>query len=90
MIRFFEKLLAALIPGYKEATDETTEHFEGGSAFLKLLPMILSIIISQVLLLLLGKFLWNKYLVNAIEVVNPIESVLQLFGISVLTKLILH
>lgn len=54
----------------------------------QLIAMIISLIISQLLLLLLGKFLWNNYLVKVFSGVNPIESVWQLLALSVLLKLL--
>lgn len=51
--------------------------------------LILSVIIVQIILLFAGKYLWNTYLVNAVTIINPIESVWTLLGISVLLKLLL-
>tara|TARA_B110000908_G_C10226309_1_gene438107 strand:+ start:691 stop:939 length:249 start_codon:yes stop_codon:yes gene_type:complete len=53
------------------------------------IALLLAIIISQLLLLLTGKYLWNNYLVNALTIVKPIDSIIQLFGISLLARLIL-
>ena len=85
MFKFFEKFLTFLYP---DINNDNKEHFNGSGAILQFIPIILSIVVSQILLLLLGKFLWNNYLVNAVEVINPIESVLQLFAISILIKLL--
>lgn len=48
------------------------------------------IIISQILLLFFGKFLWNNYLVKTFKNVNSINTVWELLAISILFKLIIY
>ena len=48
------------------------------------------IIISQILLLFFGKFLWNKYFVKAFKNVNSINTVWELLALSILFKLIIY
>lgn len=48
------------------------------------------IIISQVLLLFFGKFLWNNYFVKTFKNVNSINTVWDLLALSILFKLIIY
>jgi len=41
-------------------------------------------------LMLIGKWLWNTVAVDMITVIKPIESVFQLVGLAILVKLILY
>jgi hypothetical protein len=52
--------------------------------------ILISIILSQILLLLFGKWLWNSFLVPAIPNIQPLESIGHLFGLSILIKLLFH
>ena len=56
----------------------------------QLIAMIVSVIITQLLLLLFGKWLWNNYLIKTFNGVNPIESIWQLVAISILLKLLIN
>ena len=66
------------------------EHFEGNSRLRQLLPLVLAVVTVEIILLVLGKFLWNNYLVKAVTFVNPINSVVQLFAITVLLRLLIN
>jgi len=48
------------------------------------------IIISQILLLFFGKFLWNNYFVKTFKNVNSINTVWDLLALSILFKLIIY
>lgn len=48
------------------------------------------IIISQILLLFFGKFLWNNFLVKTFKNVNSINTVWELLALSILFKLIIY
>ena len=56
----------------------------------QLVAMIISVVITQLLLLLLGKWLWNNYLVNTVSGVKPLESIGHLIAISLLLKLLIN
>lgn len=56
----------------------------------QLIAMSVSVLLTQLLLLSLGKWLWNNYLVKTFNGINPIESVWQLIAISVLLKLLIN
>ena len=43
---------------------------------------------ALVILLFLGKFLWNNYLTKLVTVVNPVESVFDLLALSILLNLL--
>ena len=47
-------------------------------------------IITYVVLMLAGKWLWNSVAVEMFSVVRPIESVFQLIGLSILVKLVVY
>ena len=78
MLNVIEKFVSGMIP--------TIEGFED-NPLAKSLPLIISVVVSQVVLLLVGKFLWNRYLVKAVTVVKPLTSIIQLFAVSVLLRL---
>ena len=80
MINILEKFYSKVMP--------IREDFNNNKA-VNYLPFILAVITTQILLLLLGKFLWNNYLVKNVTIVNPIDSVIDLIAISFLIKLII-
>ncbi len=67
------------------------EYFKSGPTLrtVSLLPMILAVLTVEILLLVVGKFLWNNYLVKSVTIVNPINSIVELFAISFLLRLLL-
>jgi len=69
------------------------EDFYGGSkvklSSYHFIAFIISLIISQLLLLFVGKWLWNTYLTPIVNV-KQIESIWTLLGISVLLKLLIN
>ena len=81
---------------YNALSYTNQEHFNvnENSAYkmnkLQLISFILGLILCQLLLLLLGKWLWNTYLVSVIDNVRPINSIWQILGISVLLKLLIN
>ena len=82
-----ERLVSMLTPSVEYFSDvqETNKVSEKRMNF----TFLLSFVIVNVLLLLLGKFLWNNYLVSAVTVVKPLKDIWQLLAISVLLKLLL-
>jgi hypothetical protein len=73
--------------------DNSVEKFGGakgmpsstGEAFASLI----SLVIVYLILLLVGKFLWNEYLVKYVTIVKPIPGIVELLAISVLVRLFL-
>ena len=53
-----------------------------------LLPIVLAYITSLIVLLLLGKYLWNNYLTKVVTIVKPVDSVLDLLALSILLNLL--
>lgn len=53
-----------------------------------LIALVLANITALVILLVLGKFLWNNYLTKMVNIVNPIDSVFDLLALSVLINLL--
>ena len=82
-----ERLVSMLTPSVEYFSDvqETNKVSEKRMNF----TFLLSFVIVNVLLLLLGRFLWNNYLVSAVTVVKPLKDIWQLLAISVLFKLLL-
>ena len=89
MIRVIEKFYDC---GIAAAKDEKKEGFENQqvqqSPLRAILPIILSLVTVLILQLLVGKWLWNTFLVKALSIVNPLDSVWQLLGISFLICLL--
>jgi hypothetical protein len=50
--------------------------------------LVIAVIITQVVMLFVGKYLWNKYLVDSVTCVKPLKSVINLIAIIVLVKII--
>tara|TARA_B100001093_G_scaffold469392_1_gene490088 strand:- start:249 stop:494 length:246 start_codon:yes stop_codon:yes gene_type:complete len=80
MINILEKFYSKVMPVREDFNNNRVVNY---------LPFILAVITTQILLLLLGKFLWNNYLVKNVTIVNPIDSVIDLIAISFLIKLII-
>lgn len=51
--------------------------------------LIISAILTQLLLLIFGKWLWNSYLVNTVTIVKPIQNIWQLLAVSIIIKLLI-
>jgi|TARA_B110000967_G_C18892281_1_gene568214 hypothetical protein len=84
MINILEKFFTKIIPGVESFTQEGNP-----SKLQSTLPLILAVVVTEILLLFLGKFIWNTHLVNAVTIVRPLDSVIQLFSISILLRLLL-
>jgi hypothetical protein len=48
---------------------------------------LISLVIVYIILLLVGKFLWNEYLVKYVTIVKPLPGIVELMAISVLVRL---
>ena len=55
-----------------------------------LLTVLVMTVAVYLLLMLVGKWLWNSTAVQMISVLRPIDSVFQLVGLAILVKLILY
>ena len=66
------------------------EDFKGNKNFNSnlLIAAVLANLTALVILLILGKFLWNNYLTKMVTVVNPIDSVFDLLALSILINLL--
>jgi hypothetical protein len=49
---------------------------------------IIALLILIALQLVVGKFLWNNYLVKAIPIIQPVESIIDVLAISLLYRLL--
>ncbi len=91
MLRTLERFYAGVCGAKKE-----TETFNGmpvqqgaqPTEQMATLPLILALITILLLQLIIGKWLWNNFLVNAFTVVKPLASILDVLAISILVKLI--
>jgi hypothetical protein len=50
--------------------------------------IILSFIIIELIVLLLGKYIWNNIVVDLISIARPVKTIWQIFGLSILIKLL--
>ena len=80
MLSVLEKFYASVLP--------KKEGFQEEKSFLKMLPMLLALVTIQILVLLLGKYLWNSFLVPHVTIVKPVASVLDLFGIMIILNIL--
>ena len=67
----------------------TPENLKKRSTY-QIIALIVSLIVSQFLLLFLGKWLWNEFLVPSVQSVNKLDSIWQIMGISVLLRLLIN
>jgi hypothetical protein len=81
-----------LIEKFVLSSLQTTEKFGGArnsmpSSTSEALASLISLVIVYIVLLLVGKFLWNEYLVKYVTIVKPIPGVIELLAISVICRL---
>ena len=50
---------------------------------------LITAIIGHIIILFVGKFLWNKVLVKYVTFVKPLESIFDLFAIAIVVKVLL-
>jgi len=60
----------------------------GGHPASELIGGLIMTVISLLILLLVGEYLWNRVLVKVVTVVKPVNSVWQILGLVLLSKLI--
>ena len=77
-------MITALEKFYQSVLPKKEGFGEDKSTFMNLLPTILALVTIQLLVLVLGKYLWNTYLVEYVTFVKPVSSVLDLFAIMIL------
>lgn len=87
------KIVSALLKNYIGGASKN----EGFSNFHGKVPdfskkdawiVVLSFIIVELILLVIGKFLWNKIVIDIIPGLRRINSIWQLLGLSILIKLL--
>ena len=88
----FNGILATQTGGAKEkfqnAVNPTMDNIRRMSKY-QLISLFVTLIIVQILLLLVGKWLWNNFLVKVTDAIKPVPNIWTIFGISILFKLIL-
>ena len=82
MIRVLEKFYSSCLDNHEK------EGFENNSSSRSIIPAVLAVVTVEIIVLLVGKYLWNNFLVKAVNIVNPIDSILELLAVSVLLKLL--
>lgn len=68
----------------------TDSESDTGAAIAKSLTLLVSMVISQILLLVVGKYLWNTCLVDVVSFAKPIDTIFKLFGVSLLLRLLVN
>ncbi len=86
MLQVLERFYASACGIKKKEEFETMNPSMGGWSGL---PLILALATLLILQLVVGKWLWNNYLVKAITVVNPLKSAIDVLALSLLAKLML-
>jgi len=71
-------------PSFNEVNLETKNQFSAS-----LLSFVLSYFIIYILILFLGKWIWNTHAVEMISILKPINSIAPLLGLSILVKLLI-
>lgn len=84
-------MLSLLESFYNKLLSNNNEHFNknNNNKAELFLPMFLALLTTQLLLLLLGKFLWNNFLVSKIGGIKKLNSIFELFAISLLLRLLI-
>ena len=59
------------------------------NSVMKLIPLVLAFVITYVLIIFVGKYLWNNCLVNVVTIAKPVTA-LQLLGVSILIRLLFN
>lgn len=85
-----QTLVNTMVP---DANFAKTETFQNGSGMMfspgrAALVSFLTMVVMFLLILLLGKWLWNNVLVNLVTIVKPAKSVWQILGFAVLMALL--
>jgi hypothetical protein len=78
---------AGLAPFMRTETFESRDGVTPAPARVALVSFLTFVIVLAVLLFV-GKFLWNRVLVEVVTIAKPIKSVWQLLGLAVLISLI--
>ena len=80
MFRALETFYASILSDKKEGFGEDTSRPHW-------LPLLLAVLTVLVIQLLIGKFLWNGYLVRLVPAVQPVEGIIDILAISFLWRL---
>ena len=54
------------------------------------MAFVITYLAIYILLLLLGKWIWNNMIVEMFSVVRPVDSILNILGLAILVKLIIY
>lgn len=93
MLSALEKLFSAVYPLPEQVGAMKTE--DGVTVNVtrtrnpSLMPFVLALASVILLQLLLGKFLWNGYLVRLVPAIQPVSGIIDVLAVSVLLKLLL-
>jgi hypothetical protein len=74
--------------------NKNTEHY-GGNKLAQMddsmmVSFFITYLIVYVILLFVGKWLWNTFLVDMFSVVRPVNSIWHLVALSILVKLVIY
>jgi hypothetical protein len=87
MRKVIYNLLESSVNNYKEnfqLAGSSSNNLMGKSPIL----LIVSILLAEILVLFLGKWLWNNVVVHLVSSLKPAKSIWQILGLSILIKLI--
>lgn len=84
-MKFLNNIIFSNIVCQKE---NFVENNEKSITYYQNIALIITFMITQILILLFGKFLWNNYLVRTVTIIKPIESIFEILALSLLFNLI--
>lgn len=72
----------------KQLRTNNNEGFAAEQSDADMVSMVIAFVIAQVVIMFLGRWLWNGFLTKLVTVVKPMKSVWQMLGVSVLLRLL--
>lgn len=85
-----KQIISACVSKMLPAT--LNEKFQDGGAVPSngnLVVLLVTAVVIQILLMVLGKYLWNNFLVKAVTIFKPVDSIWTILAISILARLLL-
>lgn len=84
-MKFLNNIIFSNIVRQKE---NFVENNEKSITYYQNIALIITFMITQILILLFGKFLWNNYLVRTVTIIKPIDNIFEILALSLLFNLI--
>ncbi len=86
MVKLFTLILIYMLSVLQNVYSKMSPQQEGFSQ--DTFPILLALITVVLLQLLLGKYLWNNYLVRVIPAINPVSGIVDILAVSFLVRLL--